>query len=167
MTPTLPATYSGNPLASPSDEVRFLVGDTDANNFQLSDDEVAYCLTLVYGAAPPAVWPATGNYLPAAYAADGIVAKLKMLVDESVGDLRVGYSAAQRQFQQVANRMRSRAALAGVPVYCGGLSLAAKIAQYADPDLLGTATRCDGMDNADTMNTNSNVGNNGNNDAGF
>ncbi len=167
MTPTLPATYSGNPLASPVDEVRFLVGDTNATDFQLSDAEIEYCLTLVYGPAPPAAWPSTGNYLPAAYAADGIIAKLKFLVDESVGDLRVAYTNAQRQFMQVANRMRSRAAIAGVHVYCGGLSLAAKIAQYNNRDLLGTAIRVDGMDDTDTMNTNSNVGNNGGNGVGF
>ena len=35
--PALPATYSGDPLSSPTDEVRFLVGDTDADAFYLSD----------------------------------------------------------------------------------------------------------------------------------
>jgi hypothetical protein len=163
----LPSTYSGDPLSSPTDEVRFLVGDTNMADPQLSDAEINYCLTLVYGPTPPAIWPSTGNYLPAAYAADGIIAKLKALVDESVGDLHVSYSKSQMQFQQVANRMRSRAAIQGVPFYVGGLSLAAKIAQYKNRDLLGTAVRVDGMDNSDTMNTNSNVGNNGNNDAGF
>ena len=167
MTPSLPATYSGDPMSSPTDEVRFLVGDTDTTNFQLSDAEINYCLTLVYGVSPPAVWPATGNYLPAAYAADGIIAKLKNLVDQSVGDLHISYSKSQAQFQQVANRMRSRAAIAGVPVYVGGLSLAAKLAQYKNRDLLGVATRVDGMDNSDTMNTDSGISNNGSNGAGF
>jgi hypothetical protein len=165
--PTLPATYSGDPLSSPTDEVRFLVGDTDTDNFYLSDAEINYCLVLVYGVSPPAVFPPIGNYLPAAYAADGIIAKLKMLVDESVGDLRVSYSKSQAQFQQVANRMRWRAAVAGVPFFVGGLSLAAKIAQYQNRNLLGTAVRTDGMDNVDTMNSNSNVGNNGGNGTGF
>jgi hypothetical protein len=166
MSPTLPATYSGDPLSSPVDEVRFLVGDTDATAFQLSDAEINYCLTLVYGPTPPAIWPSTGNYLPAAYAADGVIAKLKALVDESVGDLHVSYSKSQMQFQQVANRMRSRAAIQGVPFYVGGLSLAAKIAQYKNRDLLGTAVRVDGMSNVDTENT-GNSSNNGGNDAGF
>ena len=164
---TLPATYSGDPLSSPTDEVRFLVGDTNTSDFQLSDAEIDYCLTLVYGPTPPNVWPPMGNYLPAAYAADGIVAKYKALVDESVGDLHVSLSKSQAQFQQVANRMRSRAAIAGVKVFCGGLSLAAKIAQYRNQDLLGVAIRVDGMDKVDPMNTNRNFGNNGGTDAGF
>ncbi len=65
LTPVLPSTYSGNPLSSPTDEVRFLVGDTDTDNFYLSDAEINYLLVLVYGPIPPAVPPATGNYLPA------------------------------------------------------------------------------------------------------
>ncbi len=167
LTPVLPSTYSGDPLNSPTDEVRFLVGDTDTDNFYLSDAEINYCLTLVYGPAPPAVFPSTGNYLPAAYAADGIIAKLKFLVDESVGDLRVAYTNAHKQFMQVANRMRWRAAISGVPFYVGGLSLAAKIAQYQNRDLLGTAVRSDGMDNTDTMNNGSGYPNNGGNGTGF
>lgn len=164
--PALPATYSGDPLSSPTDEVRFLVGDTDPDSFYLSDKEINYCLVLVYGFSPPAVYPAMGNYLPAAYAADAIIAKLKALVDESVGDLRVSYSHSQQQFQSVANRMRSRAAIAGVTVFSGGLSAAQKLAQYRNRDLLGTAVRVDGMDDSETMNT-PNSSNNGGNGAGF
>jgi len=164
MTPQLPATYSGDPLSSPTDEVRFLVGDTDTVNFQLSDAEINYCLVLVYGINGQI--PAIGNYLPAAYAADAIVAKLKSLVDESVGDLHISYSKSQAQFQAVANRMRSRAAIAGVKVYAGGLSSAAKRAQYANRDLLGTATRVDGMDNSDTQNNGMLPGNSNGPDAG-
>jgi hypothetical protein len=156
--PVLPATYSGDPLSSPTDEVRFLVGDTDTDSFYLSDAEINYCLVLVYGTG---AIPATGNYLPAAYAADGIIAKLKFLVDESVGDLRVAYTNVQKQFLVVASRMRTRAALAGVPLYVGGLSLAAKIAQYQNSDLLGVAVRVDGMDNTDTANNGPNYGNDG------
>lgn len=163
--PVLPATYSGDPLSSPTDEVRFLVGDTDPDSFYLSDSEVNYCLVLVYGVSPPAVFPPIGNYLPAAYAADAIIAKLKMLVSESVGDLRVSYTDAQKQFATVANRMRSRAAIAGVPTFSGGLSRAQKAAQYQNRDLLGTAVRVDGMDNTDTTNTGN--ANNGENGTGF
>ncbi len=165
--PTLPATYSGDPLSSPTDEVRFLVGDTDTDAFYLSDAEINYCLVLVYGVSPPAVFPAMGNYLPAAYAADAIIAKLKFLVDESVGDLRVSYSKVQSQFQTVANRMRSRASIAGVPFSVGGISLAQKIAQYRNRDLLGTAVRVDGMDNSETMNTDTGVSNEGPGSTGF
>ena len=58
-TPVLPATYSGDPLNSPTDEVRFLIGDTNTSDFYLSDAEINYCLVLVYGPAPPAVVPKT------------------------------------------------------------------------------------------------------------
>ena len=57
MSTVLPATYSGDPLSSPTDEVRFLVGDTNPIAYYLSDAEIWYCLTLVYGVSPPAVFP--------------------------------------------------------------------------------------------------------------
>ena len=47
-------TYSGDPASSPRDEVRFLIGDTDASAPLLSDAEVDYALAQYpdpYGAA--------------------------------------------------------------------------------------------------------------------
>ncbi len=67
----------------------------------------------------------------------------------------------------VANRMRSRAAIAGVPFSVGGLNAAEKLAQYRNNNLLGTGVRVDGMDNTDTMNTDTGISNNGPNNAGF
>lgn len=145
--PVLPGTYSGDPSSSPLDEVRFLVGDTNPNAFDLSDPEINYTFGLVYGLVNPVI-PANGNYLPAAYCADSIAAKYKKAADKAVGDLHISYSQMAKQFAEIAVQLRRRATIAGVPTYFGGLSRAAKLAQYKDSDLLGTAITIDGQDNA-------------------
>ncbi len=141
--------YSGDPATSPKDEVRFLVGDTDSTKPLISDEEINYNIVLVYGASPPA----SGNYLPAAYAADGIAAKSARSVDKSVGDLRLSYSQQAKAFRDLATVLRRRATLAGVPIYFGGQSLAEKQAFYADPDQTQAAAKVDGMNYASPANT--------------
>ena len=142
-------TYSGNPSASPLDEVRFLIGDTNSAAPELQNEEINYTLTLVNGQSPP---PPSGNFLPAAYCCDALIAKYKFLVDKSVGDLRISYHSLLANFQALSVKMRSRAALAGVPTYFGGLSLADKLAAYSNPDLITTAVRTDGMSSPDSTN---------------
>lgn len=64
--------YSGNPGANAKDEVRWLIGDTDANNQELSDEEVLYCIaetTTARGAAIKAI--------------DGLIAKYSYEVDHN------------------------------------------------------------------------------------
>lgn len=38
-------TYSGDPASTNRDAVRFKIGDTDTNNQQLSDEEIAYAIS--------------------------------------------------------------------------------------------------------------------------
>lgn len=145
-------TYSGDPSSSPLDEVRFLIGDTDAASPELQNEEITYQLTIVNGTSPP---PASGNFLPAAYAAESIAAKYSRRVDKSVGDLHISYGQLQKQFQAIANRLRSRATIAAVPFYVGGLDLAQKRANDADPNLVSTAVKIDGMDFVGPLNNES------------
>jgi hypothetical protein len=135
-------TYSGNPASSPLDEVRFLVGDTNAAAFQLSDGEINYNLALVNGNSPP---PPNKNFLAASYCAEAIAGQYAKMVDKAVGDLHISYSQLAKQFQGLSLRLRSRAALANVKVYVGGLSRSEKWANDTDSDLATVATKVDGM----------------------
>jgi hypothetical protein len=145
------ATYSGDPTTSPLDEVRFLVGDTGPV-FDLNNAEINYQFKIVYGnPLPPGMPPSQGNYLPAAYCADAIASEYKKLVDKNVGDLKISYSQMAKQFNDIAIRLRSRATITGVTTYFGGLSLSQKIANDANPDLVSTAVKVDGMDYAQPL----------------
>ena len=123
--------------------MRFLVGDTGPN-FDLSNAEVNYELTLVY--PPPSSPPPNGNFLPAAYCADAIAALYKSQVDKKVGDLSISYSQKAKQYNDIAIRLRSRATIAGVVTYFGGISLATKIANDLNMSIVNCAVRIDGMD---------------------
>jgi hypothetical protein len=136
------ATYSGNPSSSPLDEIRFLIGDTDLTDPRLTDSEIQYNIVLVSGSNPP---PPNKNFLAASYCAEAIAGKFSRMVDKSVGDLHISYSQLAKQYSALSLRLRSRAALASVPVYVGGLSKADKDLQRHDKDLLSTAIKVDGM----------------------
>ena len=138
--------YSGNPASSPLDECRFLVGDTNTAAQLVSDEEINYNIALVYGTTPPA----SGNFLPAAYAADGIAAKSARSVDKSVGDLHLSYSQQAKSFRDLANVLRRRATLKMVPIYVGGLSLAEKATNEADLDMPQPAFKVGGMNKVST-----------------
>jgi hypothetical protein len=84
--------YSGDPSASPGDEVRFLIGDTDTNDQLLSDEEIEYLLL-------KATTPRQAAY-------DGcidIAGKFaRMATSKSVGDLSITYSDRARAFRDHA-----------------------------------------------------------------
>lgn len=141
--------YSGDPTSSPADEVRFLVGDTIPTDQQLQDGEINYALTLVYGPGNPI--PPLGNYLPAAYCCDAIMARYARMVDKSVGDLKLSYTSRLKQYQAMATQLRMRAALANVPFSVGGESVGEKIGAYSNPDLIEPAVQVDGMDYSGTQ----------------
>jgi hypothetical protein len=138
----MPATYSGNPASSPRDEIRFLVGDTDLNDPRLTDAEIDYNIALVSGSTPPP----NKNFLAASYSAEAIAGKFARMVDKAVGDLHISYSQLAKQYSALSLRLRSRAALAAVPFYVGGLSKADKAANDANIDLARVAITVDGMD---------------------
>ena len=139
--------YSFDPSASPLDEVRFLVGDTNADTPQLQDEEINYQIKLVYGAVPPI----SGNLLPAAYCADVLAAKYTRAVDKSVGTLRLSYGQRVKQYQDLARQLRTRATLGMVKPFVGGMSLSDKRALTQDPDRVGTAVVVDGMDHENPL----------------
>ena len=104
-------TYSGDPSANDRDQVRFLVGDTDTADQQVTDAEIAFALT-----------QHANERLAAALIARAIAAKYARRADKSVGDLSISYSQLQEHYAALATDLESRGGLlAGIP-YAGGIS---------------------------------------------
>lgn len=92
--------YSGNPAASAKDKVRFLCGDTDTTNQQITDEEIAFLLT---------EWNSDA-YMAAAFACEAIAGKYQSKADmsKSVGDLSIStqYAGTARGFMERAAGLR-------------------------------------------------------------
>lgn len=97
-------TYSGDPSASTSDEVRFLLGDVKETAQSLSDEEIAYLIGLNSGDA----------YLTAAEAAGrmavrylGLSATTKRVGDLSLSMDYANQAAAYKELQRVLRTGRT------------------------------------------------------------
>lgn len=123
-------TYTGDPASSPGDAVRFWVGDTTETTPQLSDEEIAYLLSLT-----------GGNVLQAAIAGCLQLAnRYSSQVDFAVEtELRVDLSQRAEAYATRAQELRNQAKLPGfgglVPVpYAGGISVSDMQRQEQDGD---------------------------------
>ena len=117
--------YSGNPAASPSDAVRFEVGDTDVANPELQDAEVLYCL-----AQESSVLRAASR------AARTIAARYARQVDAGGGALRAQKSQRAKAFHALAVDLWSRADREDAMPYAAGISIADKEANEEDDDVV-------------------------------
>lgn len=120
-------TYSGDPLSSLRDEVRFLIGDTNENDAQFSDREIEYLLA-----------DESNVYLAAANGAFSLAAKYARMVDKSVGDLSISYSQRQKHFADLAAQLQRLSVTAQdgtvARPYAGGISQADKDTVESDTD---------------------------------
>lgn len=121
--------YGKDPANNPLDEVRFLVGDTDLNVEELTDDEVQYLLADRHG-----------NVLEAAArAAETLASKYSnAVVEKQVGPLRLssgtrGLTKAER-YLKLAKHLWAKAFSRSVTPYAGGISVTDKNARRADTD---------------------------------
>lgn len=96
-------TYSGDPNLNARDEVRFLVGDTNAADPLVQDEEIAFVLAVH---ADP---PGKVNYQAAAVVAEGIAAKFARKKDSTVGPLSVQAEQLYTHYVEVAQRLRGLA----------------------------------------------------------
>lgn len=119
-----PFTYSGSPSTSDLDAVRFLMGDTDESDPQLTDSEINWLLT-----------QETNIYYAAAMGADTVSAKYSSVINRSVGSLSIGVGEKAERWSSLATRLRAQAAARGATPYMGGMTKSDK--QYYDdkPDL--------------------------------
>lgn len=93
--------YSGDPLDSVLDEVRFLVGDTDAEDQLITDEEVEYLITRwnpIYGS----------TIMVAAMAAEAIAAKFAREVAYAADGVSVGVQELQQKFDALASSLRDQ-----------------------------------------------------------
>ena len=112
------ATYSGNPASSPSDSVRFLIGDTDMTAPLLQDEEILWEISLwtpINGGDPFRVGAACCEAIASKYAGE-----------VSISADGVNYSGQQLQDKYMKlsatleDRYKQMQALQGAP-YAGGI----------------------------------------------
>lgn len=115
--------YSGNPASSQKDEVRFLVGDTNADAPLISDDEIKYLLSQAGSPVNAAI-----------QAAYSLVAKFSRSCDETVGAVSKSYGQRAESFRKLAKDLQKQQAIDGCIPYAGGISLAEKVAAENNTD---------------------------------
>lgn len=118
-------TYSGSPLASTKDAVRFELQDTDEKAQLLRDEEIEYAVAR----EAPAVPPTEGEVLSAtARCMEALARKFLAQADTVEGALRVTYSKMSKQYIEAAGTLRHRAEGLHAP-YAGGMSRGEKEAR--------------------------------------
>lgn len=117
-------TYGGNPAASDSAAIRFLIGDTVSSAPLVTDEEIAWALTQntnVYGAAEIIV--------------NGLASKFCTLSNATVGPIKVEYTTRAEVFLKMAKSFKYKAeAKASLDVYGGGISYSDEETQKEDSD---------------------------------
>lgn len=100
--------YGGDPANDASDALRLKVGDTNLADEQLTDAEVAYCLTLH-----------TDGWLCAAEGADILQAKYARMAVEEVGDAAQALQSKSDNYAKLARVLRSKADPGHRPIMTG------------------------------------------------
>lgn len=125
--------YSGNPADSDLDRLRFLIGDVDSNDQQLSDEELNFLLAQNSIIVQAAVG-----------ACDAIIAKYSRLVDQKTGDIDTKYSQRIAAYENLKKALPTSPAATDdsapspwpVP-YAGGISEADMDTETDDEDRVG------------------------------
>lgn len=91
-------TYTNSPETVPRDAVRLAIGDTDDSDQQLSDEEIAYFLSL----------NENDVILASADAADALSAQYSRMAVEEVGDSEQDLSKKAQNYRLLADRLRAR-----------------------------------------------------------
>lgn len=108
-------TYSGNPAASTSDTVRFLVGDTQSADPLTTDEEIAWALSQNSDSA----------YAAAAWVAKAISAYFARLAESTeIGPIKINYGKRADTYEKKAADLESRvnAQFNSIIPYAGGIS---------------------------------------------
>lgn len=114
-----------NPGTSLKDQVRFLVGDTKANDPFLQDEEIRYLLQAHQ------MEPNTA----AIAACEAILSQLARSRDESVGSVSISFSQSLAGYEKMLARLKLQLALSGgIAPYAGGISIQDKRSARRDGD---------------------------------
>jgi hypothetical protein len=127
-------TYSGNPLASPVDEVHYRLGDVNPANPISTDEECAFALAEHRG----------NTYLAAAALAE--TKALEFLYRPTTvkkGDRTTSYTDQAAAFMTLARQLRTNASLKTTTLYAGGLDVTEKDADRQDTNAVQPFARKD------------------------
>jgi len=115
--------YSNNPENSELDAVRFLIGDTDASDPQLNNNEIEYTLST------------EGSVTKAAVSCcEALYAKYSRLVDETVGSVSFRLSTRAKQYMDLSKTLRRKNDIRSAKVYAGGISKTDKSVEETNTD---------------------------------
>jgi hypothetical protein len=123
--------YTGNPASSPKDAVRFWLGDVNDSTPQLSDEEIAYLLSLTNDQ------PLQAAILGCLELANRYSSQVDFAVET---ELRVSLSQRAQAYAQRARDLKEQVTIPGVTAtlhplpYAGGISTADKAAREQDSD---------------------------------
>ena len=126
-------TYTGNLATSNKDVVRFLCGDVDDGDPQVSDEEIAFALT------------DEGNvYAAAAVICEHLSARWAREASRSINagaglSTSINLSERSKAYAQKAKDLRVRASTSAGMVYAGGISQSDKEANQDDTNLVPPA----------------------------
>ena len=116
-------TYGNDPATSAVDEVRFLVGDTNADRPLLDDREVEFAISQF-----------PDRNLAAASLAEHLYGFFASKGDFKVGPINKSYSKVAQLFKEKAEQLRAKACLSAVPSF-PATKISTKDALVQNPDL--------------------------------
>lgn len=113
--------YSGDPMSSPKDQVRFLIGDTEADDMILTDAEIEWC---IHNRGH-----SSNYYLAASDAADLAGHKYSRIINRQTGTLTLTMSS-NNLFHERAKTLRQLASEMRIGPVLASDSLVAEIASH-------------------------------------
>lgn len=136
-------TYTGDPSSSTKDEVRFLVGDTDADNQLVQDEEITYALSAEASTMRAAV-----------RVARAIASYYARSTEKQVGDLKIKAGEIYKNYLKIVESLEQEAAgsIPGAMPFAGGISKAQKYTQESDTDRVEPSFSKGMMDNPNVTN---------------
>jgi hypothetical protein len=126
-------TYSGNPTTSTTDEIRFLIGDTDSSDPLLQDEEIAYLYNTwytIYGTV----------FYVASIACETIAASYAREASHSADGVSLQLGEIQAKFTKQAETLREQHAsllIGGIPDV-GGVTAGEQPDPMIAPLIFGT-----------------------------
>lgn len=133
------ATYSQDPSTGNVDMVRFLIQDTNEDDFQFQNEEISAVLALNND----------NVYLAAIVCVEALIAKYSgKATHKSVGDLSIAWGERSKSYNELLRTLQKKAALSGLlPPYAGGISEGDKLIDENDTDRVPPAFKRNSMQN--------------------
>lgn len=131
-------TYGGDPQNNSTDAIRFLIGDTESGDRQVTDQEIGYML---------AQYP--NSYECAARICKALAAKYARCIDKSVGPLSRSFSQKFQHYSELADSLMDQFSSGGegVGIWGSGWRIADDEAMEANTEIRPLFSNRGDMDN--------------------